>query len=42
MQDAELWYLACAQFLKKRLGKMSFLTLDRQQRDLARSLGFLF
>jgi len=24
-----------------RLGKISFLTLDRQQRDLAKSLGFL-
>ena len=40
-RGADLWHLACAQFLKKRLGKLSFLTLDRQQRDLAKSLGFL-
>jgi len=39
-RGADLWHLACAQFLKKRLGKLSFLTLDRQQRDLAKSLGF--
>ena len=40
-RGADLWHLGCAQFLKKRLGKMSFLTLDRPQRDLAKSLGFL-
>jgi predicted nucleic acid-binding protein len=39
-RGADLWHLACAQFLRKRLGKLSFLTLDRQQRDLAKSLGF--
>ena len=40
-RGADLWHLACALFLKKRLGKLSFLTLARQQRDLAKSLGFL-
>ena len=40
-RGVDLWHLACAQFLNKRLGKLSFVTLDRQQRDLAKALGFL-
>ena len=40
VRGAELWHLACAVFLAERLGKITFLTLDRRQRESARALGF--
>jgi hypothetical protein len=40
LRGADLWHLACALFLKKKLGDLSFLTLDRRQGDLAAALGF--
>jgi len=39
-RGADLWHLACALFLKGRLGELTFVTLDRRQRDLARALAF--
>ena len=39
VKGADLWHLACALFLKKRLADLSFLTLDRRQRELAEALG---
>ena len=40
VKGADLWHLACALFLKRRLAGLSFVTLDRKQRDLAEALGF--
>jgi len=40
LRGADLWHLACALFLKKKLGELSFLTLDRRQGDLATALRF--
>ncbi len=40
VKGADLWHLACALFLKRRLAGLSFLSLDRKQRDLAEALGF--
>ena len=40
VKGADLWHLACALFLKRRLAGLSFLTLDRRQRELAEALGF--
>lgn len=34
-RGADLWHLACALFLKARLGELAFVTLDRRQRELA-------
>ena len=39
-RGADLWHLACALFLRRRLGELAFLTLDARQRELARALGF--
>ena len=39
VKGADLWHLACALFLKQRLAGLSFLTLDRRQRELAEALG---
>ncbi|HSF43700.1 MAG TPA: PIN domain-containing protein [Thermoanaerobaculia bacterium] len=40
LKGADLWHLACALFLSRKVDRLSFLTLDRQQGDIARSLGF--
>ena len=40
VRGADLWHLACALFLKRRLAGLSFMTLDRKQRELADALGF--
>jgi predicted nucleic acid-binding protein len=40
VKGADLWHLACALFLRSRLAGISFLTLDRRQRELANALGF--
>ncbi len=40
VKGADLWHLACALFLKRRLAGLSFLTLDHKQRELAEALGF--
>ena len=40
VRGADLWHLACALFLAERLGKITFLTLDKRQRNSARALGF--
>jgi predicted nucleic acid-binding protein len=37
-RGADLWHLACALFLKSRLGELTFVTLDRRQRELARAV----
>lgn len=37
---ADLWHLACALYVTTAPGDMSFLTLDRRQRLVARALGF--
>jgi hypothetical protein len=37
----DLWHLANAIYLRKRVGDLTFLTLDRQQKDIAQALGFL-
>jgi hypothetical protein len=40
VKGADLWHLACALFIKRTLAGLSFLTLDRKQRELADALGF--
>ena len=40
LKGADLWHLACALFLSERVGKVTFLTLDQRQRDVAERLGF--
>ena len=40
VRGADLWHLGCALFLAERLGKITFLTLDKRQRQAARALGF--
>ena len=40
VRGADLWHLACALFLKASLGDLTFLTLDRPQQAVAKSLGF--
>lgn len=39
-RGADLWHLASAVFLKKKLQALTFVTLDRSQRELAEALGF--
>jgi predicted nucleic acid-binding protein len=39
-RGADAWHLASALFLVESPGDLPFLTLDRRQRDIARSLGF--
>ncbi|HEX7182581.1 MAG TPA: type II toxin-antitoxin system VapC family toxin [Thermoanaerobaculia bacterium] len=38
-KGADLWHLACALFLKRQVGALFFLTLDRRQNDNAQTLG---
>lgn len=40
LKGSDLWHLACALFLSRKVDNLCFLTLDRQQGDIARSLGF--
>ena len=40
-RGADLWHLACALFVSKRLGELSFVTLDRRQSELARALSLV-
>ena len=40
VRGADLWHLACALYLKKRVGDLLFLTLDKRQREAAVALGF--
>ncbi len=40
LKGGDLWHLACALFLKRRLPDLAFVTLDRKQRELAEALGF--
>jgi len=40
VRGADLWHLACALYLKKRVKELLFLTLDKRQQDAATKLGF--
>jgi predicted nucleic acid-binding protein len=40
LKGPDLWHLACALFLRSKVPNLSFLTLDRNQGELARLLGF--
>ena len=40
VRGADLWHLATALFLKRRIGDMAFLTLDERQRSAAKALDF--
>ena len=39
LRGADLWHLACALFLEPQPAHLTFLTLDRQQKDVAVKLG---
>jgi len=40
LKGADLWHLACAIFLRLQVSDLSFLTIDSNQGQVARSLGF--
>lgn len=40
LRGADLWHLACALYISPDPKALSFLTLDRDQKRLARKLGF--
>lgn len=40
LRGADLWHVACALFLSPNPTDITFLTLDKPQRDVARRLGF--
>jgi hypothetical protein len=40
LKGPDLWHLACALFLRPQIDHLSFLTLDKKQGEMARSLGF--
>lgn len=40
LRGSDLWHLACALFLRARMGPVSFLTLDDNQGEIASVLGF--
>lgn len=40
LKGSDLWHLACALTVRPRVPNLSFLTLDRNQAEVARSLGF--
>lgn len=40
VRGANLWHLACAMFLRDRVGEMAFLTHDERQQAIAQQLGF--
>ncbi len=39
IKGADLWHLACALFLREKVGNLDFVTLDRNQARLAKMLG---
>jgi len=40
LKGADLWHVACALFLSPQPKELAFLTLDRPQKAVARTLGF--
>lgn len=40
LKGADLWHLACALFIAPRGRELTFLTLDRRQKEVATKLGF--
>ncbi|HEX4935357.1 MAG TPA: PIN domain-containing protein, partial [Gemmatimonadaceae bacterium] len=40
VRGADCWHLACALYLAPEPGEVTFLTLDTQQRRVAKALGF--
>ena len=40
LRGADMWHVACALFLSPDPGELTFLTLDDDQRAVARRLGF--
>ena len=40
LRGADMWHLACALFLSPDSSELTFLTLDENQRAVARRLGF--
>jgi predicted nucleic acid-binding protein len=40
LRGADLWHLACALFVAPDPRELSFLTLDKRQREIAAGLGF--
>jgi hypothetical protein len=40
-RGADLWHIACALFLEKRLAELTFITLDQRQRELAEAVGLV-
>lgn len=40
VKGADLWHLACALFLRRRVEGLLFLTLDKRQQNAATRLGF--
>ncbi len=40
LKGADLWHLACALYLRESVPDLAFLSLDRRQVEVARSLGF--
>lgn len=40
LRGADLWHVACALFLEPHPRELEFVTLDKQQRAVARELGF--
>jgi PIN domain nuclease of toxin-antitoxin system len=39
-RGADLWHLACALYMRRKFPDLAFLTLDRNQGDVAKELGF--
>lgn len=39
-RGSDLWHLANALYLREKIGDLAFLTLDRQQKNIAQALGF--
>jgi PIN domain len=40
LKGSDLWHLACALYLRLKVRNLSFFTLDRNQSEIARALGF--
>jgi hypothetical protein len=40
LRGADVWHVACALHMSQDPGEVTFLTLDRPQRTVARRLGF--
>lgn len=41
LRGADMWHVACALFLSPDPAELTFLTLDQDQRSVARRLGFV-